>query len=351
MDRLRDIEDILPLLRSPGKRGGLRLAKRSGLTPPGRAEALLLDDDSRLCFPVIGGVPRLLPASNRIMADAAADLPAFEEARDHALPVFGGGGAELDHYEVNGVHDVTTAAFDDHRVDVACGLLPAEVATLVDIGAGPGPFLARLAKARPDMLAFGLERSSAAVAAAPGDVAMIQGTADALPLADACVDCAVSMETLEHLPDPVHRAALAEMARVSRRYVLVNVPYRERRLQTRCRHCDCVFNPNYHMRSYDDARLDALMPGFAVRERILLPREENLLKALAAPFRKQVFGRLDYAICPQCGMSGADEAAPSREPAPAGGAGGARGALKALAGFLPRVPVRGEILVLYERRQ
>ncbi|TVR05933.1 MAG: class I SAM-dependent methyltransferase [Salinarimonadaceae bacterium] len=320
---------------------------------------LLLDDDSRLCFPVIGGVPRLLPSSNRIMADIASELAAFEDAAGFSLPAFGGGGAELDHYEVNGVHDVTTAAFDNHRVSAACSLLPDDIASLVDIGAGPAPFLARLATARPDMLAFGLERSSAAVAAAPRDVAMLQGTADALPLADSCVDCCVSMETLEHLPDPVHRAALAEMARVSRRYALVNVPYRERRLQTRCRYCDCVFNPNYHMRSYDDALLDSLVPGFTVRERVLLPRSENVLKALAAPFRKRVFASLDYAICPQCGMSGAQEQAePETVAVQAPAAGGARSgldaarrALKAVAGSLPSVEVRGEILVLYERRQ
>ena len=286
------------------------------------------------------------------MATTVFDLPAFEGVSGFSLPPIGNSGAEHHHYEANGLHDVTKSAFDFERISRACALLPADTSSILDIGSGPGPLLARLAKTRPNILAFGLERSSAAIAAAPENIAIIQGTADAIPMADSCVDCCVSMETLEHLPDPIHRAALSEMARVSRRYVLINVPYRERRLQTHCRYCGCVYNPNYHMRSYDDMRLKTLLPGFAHRARILLPRSENLLKALAAPFRRRVFDRLDYAICPQCGMSGAEKSpSASQKPQQQSISAGIRSALRTLACFLPSVPVRGEILVLYERRQ
>lgn len=353
---MQSLDDLLPILRSPGKLGRLRLASRRDGAADDRVEALLLDDASRVCFPVVGGIPRLLPSANHVMTIAAAALDRFNGVDGYKLPPFGGGGVELDHYEVNGVHDVTADPYDHERILAACGLVPDNVRTLVDVGAGPGTFLARLGASHPSISGFGLERSSAAVAAAPSNVAMLQGTADALPLADGCVDCCVSMETLEHLPDPVHRAALAEMGRVSRRYVLVNVPYRERRLQVACRHCGCVFNPNYHMRSYDDELLASLLPGFEVRERLVMPRRENLLKAIAAPLRSRVFGPLDYAICPQCGMSGADTSDPGRvEAAPSGGGpthdlkARSKQLVRAVAERLPSVPVRGEILVLYER--
>lgn len=353
--RTRLVTQLLPLLRSPGGGRELQLVERKVRRDGSAVEAFLLDHDAHQCFPVMAGIPRLLPTTNRLMSAAAAELSDFEGVDGFSLPDIGAGGAELEHYELNGIHDVTMQEFDSHRVETACRLLPDDTESLIDIGAGPGPFLARLQSARPQMLAFGLERSSAALAAAPLDVAMIQGSADVLPLADGSVDCSVSMETLEHLPDPVHRAALAEMARVARRYVLVNVPYRERRLQTQCRYCDCVFNPNYHMRSYDDERLGSLVPGFTVRQRVLLPRSETILKALVAPFRSRVFGPLDYAICPQCGMSGSSAATT----APDGGQEGsgtvgnqvsARGALRAIASRMPKVQVRGEILVLYERQ-
>lgn len=43
-----------------------------------------------------------------------------------------------------------------------------------------------------------------------------------LPFADSCVDVVFSLEVLEHLPDP--GAAVRELMRVSRRYVLLSVP-------------------------------------------------------------------------------------------------------------------------------
>jgi ubiquinone/menaquinone biosynthesis C-methylase UbiE/DNA-binding transcriptional ArsR family regulator len=95
------------------------------------------------------------------------------------------------------------------------GLLPSTW-TVGDLGCGTGalltelaPFLARVigVDASEEMLASARER-----AAALPNVALHQGTLEALPLPDASLDAAVLMLVLHHVPAPVE--ALAEAHRV-----------------------------------------------------------------------------------------------------------------------------------------
>jgi len=340
---------LLGHLRCPASGELLELRVFAGSPADGIEAGVLLARGRGLFYPVIGGVAHLLP-------HATPAMEAFARQWSEEIGTLGGlhlpapareSSPEEEHFETSGIEGVGGDSFDIGRRAAAVDLVPHEVDSLLDVGAGPGLFLADFETARPHVRTLGLERSGAAIRAARCTSPILMGTANRLPLPDEAVDCVVTMEMLEHLPSAIHEQGLRELARVARRFVLVNVPYRERRLQAECPDCGCVFNPSYHLRSYDGDALTRLLPGFRPLTQRLLPRRENLLKAMAAPWRTRVFGGFtDYAICPQCRYRRPSVPAGT----PATRAGGWRSTLHALAARLPRVDVRGEILVLYERK-
>jgi SAM-dependent methyltransferase len=88
-------------------------------------------------------------------------------------------------------------------------------ATLLDVGCGPGHWLAALSAAHRPALALGVERdvNHARTAAASG-ARVVRGDALQLPLADASVDAVTMRLVLRHLPSPPR--ALTELLRVVR---------------------------------------------------------------------------------------------------------------------------------------
>lgn len=83
---------------------------------------------------------------------------------------------------------------------------------VLDVGAGPGTFVAALRARRPDAAVIALEPSRAfAMALGRGGV---RARAEALPITTGAVDAAVSISSIRHVAD--RRAALAELRRVVR---------------------------------------------------------------------------------------------------------------------------------------
>ena len=94
------------------------------------------------------------------------------------------------------------------------------------------------------------------------DVEFVQGDVAKLPFTDRQFKNVVScVGTLEHQEQP--EKALAELARVSRRYVLVMVPDRQEVEKTLCPHCLKVFPARGHIQSFDIARLRESRTGRA----------------------------------------------------------------------------------------
>jgi 2-polyprenyl-3-methyl-5-hydroxy-6-metoxy-1,4-benzoquinol methylase len=100
-------------------------------------------------------------------------------------------------------------------------------ASILDVGCGEGVLTSEWAE-RPgieSVVGFDLEdpklRAEWAARERPG-LSFLAGDAAALPFPDGSRDLVTAVEVLEHVPDP--EAVLAEMARVSRRHLLVSVP-------------------------------------------------------------------------------------------------------------------------------
>ncbi len=108
------------------------------------------------------------------------------------------------------------------------GALPARADTparILEVGAGEGEVVGRVVHQRwPDAPMTVLDLPDAGLAAhwRTRGLSGLFASADALPLPAASVDLVLAIEVLEHVDDP--ERALAEIARVARRDVILSVP-------------------------------------------------------------------------------------------------------------------------------
>ena len=148
-----------------------------------------------------------------------------------------------------------------------------------------------------------------------------EGSADRLPFDDRAFDAVTAFEVIEHLPFGVYEAALREMARVARRYVVIAVPYREQRVLVRCPYCSTRFHPHYHLRSFDAGALRSLTDSL----RLVRLDMHGHVRELVWPANRLYAARAarnglpPYAVCPGCGYraSSPPQPAASKTAAPA----------------------------------
>ena len=95
---------------------------------------------------------------------------------------------------------------------------------LLDVGCGEGVVLRHLDQQLRGVTVIGLDVDGTGlrVAQSQNSVSLLQGSVYALPFASNTFDLVMCCEVLEHVERPDE--ALAELARVSRRHVLLSVP-------------------------------------------------------------------------------------------------------------------------------
>jgi ubiquinone/menaquinone biosynthesis C-methylase UbiE len=100
-------------------------------------------------------------------------------------------------------------------------------ASVLDVGSGEGVLTARWAQRLGERRIVGIDLPDPKLEAhwraiARDNLEFVTGTAEQLPFGRDEFDLACAIETLEHVTDP--QLAVAELARVARRHVLVSVP-------------------------------------------------------------------------------------------------------------------------------
>ena len=177
-------------------------------------------------------------------------------------------------------------------------LVPADVKTLLDVGAGHGVFLEELRSAR-GIAGIGIEITPAKVDYAQScGVDMRLGDASALKFSDGEFDAVVSCEVLEHLPFGTYEAAIREFARVARKWVIITVPFDENRRFVRCPYCNARINPDYHFRSFSEQSMQDLLPGFRLEQALKLGRRRR--SALVELGRRFIEPWPTFLVCPSC---------------------------------------------------
>lgn len=150
---------------------------------------------------------------------------------------------------------------DLERARLTVKAVPTEVRTILEAGSGDGLVTNALRKAGYEPVALDISQSALKHLRAGRSV---QAAAGQLPFPSNSFDLVLACELIEHLPVSEYTAALNEIARVAKRYVIVTVPWHEN-LEwnyARCPVCGCVFNGAYHVRSFDESRMKSLLKNF-----------------------------------------------------------------------------------------
>jgi SAM-dependent methyltransferase len=108
------------------------------------------------------------------------------------------------------------------KVRVFREMIPEEVETIIDVGCGDGAITNALGQ---QWAVTGVDSSRTALQHVTTEAVLAD--ARELPFADSSFDLAMSSQMLEHLDDATYHAAVVELRRVARRYLLISVPYRE----------------------------------------------------------------------------------------------------------------------------
>lgn len=159
-------------------------------------------------------------------------------------------------------------------------LLPEGGVSALDVGARDGHFAQLLAERYARVVALDLEKPQFT----HPKVECVQGNATKLQYADASFDLVFCAEVLEHIPMPFLEQACAELARVSRKHVLIGVPFRQdtRVGRTTCRACGQPNPPWGHVNSFDEERLARLFSACDVVTTSFVGRSNESTNAVSA---------------------------------------------------------------------
>jgi len=150
-------------------------------------------------------------------------------------------------------------------------IIPASGLRALDIGARDGHFSILLAERFQWVTALDLEQPSIShesIKCVQGDIANLDS------IEDDSFDFVFCTEVLEHIPSHLLVKACAELSRVSSKYLLIGVPYKQdiRIGRTTCSACSACSacgrkNPPWgHVNTFDEQRPKGLFPEYEIEE-------------------------------------------------------------------------------------
>lgn len=144
------------------------------------------------------------------------------------------------------------------RIDETIAMIPEDTQSLLDVGCGNGIFPNRLQTKRPKLAVTATDRSQEALKYVL--TSKFESDINQLPVEKENFDCVTCLQVIEHLPVQVYDKALSELARVSKKYIVISVPYYEKveNSFTKCPQCLSSFNSDLHLRSYTKETIENL---------------------------------------------------------------------------------------------
>ena len=189
------------------------------------------------------------------------------------------------------------------RLDRTLALLPNDVSNGLEIGFYDFRVSRRLLETM-DLVSIDLPRPIQA----HKEFKLAFADVQQLPFRDGAFDIVICTEVLEHLPDSVLFRGIRELQRVSRKYVLVSVPYRQRVWNElfKCTNCGYVGHSMGHLRYIDEQDFPAMFDVATVETVQFIGRCDGY----APDWLYAIGNRLgntwqDYCFgqCPRCGKA------------------------------------------------
>lgn len=193
---------------------------------------------------------------------------------------------------------------DRARLPKTISMIPADVQEILEVGCGNGRLTNKITGR---YRVIGVDLSETALRFVSGR--RVVGSADALPLKPGSVDLVVCADLLEHLPDQALTRSVSEIKRVSRKYLLVGVPFREpvQYGYAKCDACGHVFNGFLHLRRFTRATLDRLFRDCAALDAAYVggarKYRNRLLLLIQQRLGNTYWGVGGGEVCPACGHS------------------------------------------------
>ena len=188
------------------------------------------------------------------------------------------------------------------RFDITKKCIPTDVKSMLDVGCGNGAFMYYLEKDNMNISLKGLESSKVAIENKISESEIIMSDIENMNIRDLEYDMVSALEVLEHMSYHGLSKACEEMKRIASKYILISVPYNEKRVFASCPKCSCKFSPIYHLRSFNDQTLESLFDSFTLVKKKFVMIDSFLF---AEDLRKLNY---EYRIkweqelrCPQCG--------------------------------------------------
>lgn len=208
--------------------------------------------------------------------------------------------AHIDRFIYVKPHDT----YEEERIDQILGMIPADVETVLDIGTGAGHIYRKL-KGRNGLRPFGMDISLELVGRLNENTISVADIKK-IPFKDGSFDLVLTADVIEHINPNDFDESINEIIRVSKKYILINSPYKDTVdwPVARCGKCGREFNIYGHMRSIDKGLIRKLFPA-AYFDVLRMAMAGRLRDARPLPLVRMArrFGKVysaEATICPYC---------------------------------------------------
>lgn len=169
---------------------------------------------------------------------------------------------------------------EKQRAGDLLGLVPETGKYALDVGARDGHFSLLLADRFERVVALDLDEPEMR----HHKIDCVRGNALDLPFDDGSFDLVFCAEVLEHIPGRDLQQVCREIERVSSRWIVIGVPYKQdiRVGRTTCRHCGGTNPPWGHLNSFDEERLSGLFNRCQVEKASFVGKNNESTNAVSA---------------------------------------------------------------------
>jgi ubiquinone/menaquinone biosynthesis C-methylase UbiE len=166
------------------------------------------------------------------------------------------------------------------RITDLMDLIPEKAEAALDIGARDGFIALKLIDYYKSVTALDLVKPNINHSA----IQCVQGDVSNIEFADNSFDMVMCAEVLEHLPPSILEKACAELVRVSKRHVIIGVPYNQdiRVARTTCYTCGTKNPPWGHINRFDEKRLKSLFQGMSAKKISYIGKTKEKTNILSA---------------------------------------------------------------------